>query len=134
MKKIFFKWFKWVSAADQRYCIFTLLSFGLVFLLPYIGWNPILLLWTVNAYISYREQPHSKIRFSHIFIFYNDHHELEYGVVCFITIFWIFCLALMGMLRGSNAQYKHPFKSIVFFRKQVYAGKINAESAEYGKR
>lgn len=70
MKKIFLKWFKWVSVASQRYCIFTLLSFGLAFFIPFVGWNPILLLWTVNAYLSYREEPYSKIRFVYIAVIF----------------------------------------------------------------
>ena len=53
---------------NHRYQIFTLLSFGLILLVPLIGWTPIIALWIVNAYLAYREQKLSKIRFVHAVI------------------------------------------------------------------
>lgn len=62
------KYAKWFLTPNHRYYIFTLLSIGLIFLFPLVGWNPILIFWIINACLAYREQKLSKIRFVHIAI------------------------------------------------------------------
>ena len=59
---------KWILNPRQRYCIFAFISCGFAFLYPLVGWNPILLLWIVNAFFAYRETRLSKIRFIHVAI------------------------------------------------------------------
>ena len=56
---------KWIRVSDRRYQLFTLVSFGLAFLIPLVGWDPLLILWIINACLGYRENAHSKIRFVH---------------------------------------------------------------------
>ena len=43
---------KWILNPDRRYVLFIGISFGLAFLIPILGWNPLLLLWIVNVFLS----------------------------------------------------------------------------------
>lgn len=54
---------KWILVSNQRYRLFAWLSIGLALLIPLCGWSPLLILWTINAFLSYKETPHNKIRF-----------------------------------------------------------------------
>lgn len=63
MKKqlqIFFR--KWVLNPDCRYILFMGISFGLAFLIPILGWNPLLLLWIVNGCLGYKEARFNSIK------------------------------------------------------------------------
>ena len=53
---------------ERRYYVFTILSFVLLFLLPQIGWNAVLIIWVINAYLGYREKKNSPVRFAHIVV------------------------------------------------------------------
>lgn len=46
---------KWIANANRRYMLFTGISVGLAFLIPLLGWNPLLLLWIVNWCFCYKE-------------------------------------------------------------------------------
>lgn len=63
MRQNFGKWFNMFSDRTQRYYIVTVISCALVFLIPYVGWSPILFLWVIHAFMSYKELPRSKVRF-----------------------------------------------------------------------
>ncbi len=65
---MFKKYANWIFNPNRRYHIFTLLSFGLILLYPFFGWNPILILWIVNAALAYKEHKSSKFRFVHFTI------------------------------------------------------------------
>ena len=54
---------KWILNSNRRYILFTGISMGLVFLIPRVGWNPLLLLWIVNGCFCYKESKSNKIRF-----------------------------------------------------------------------
>ena len=51
---------------ETRYWLFTVLTILALILVPYVGWNPILIMWAINAVCSYRETKESKFRFVHI--------------------------------------------------------------------
>lgn len=60
MQKFFYKW---ILNSNRRYILVTGISFGLAFLIPIVGWNPLLLLWIVNGYFCYKEERVNKMRF-----------------------------------------------------------------------
>ncbi len=57
---------EWILVPSRRYRLFAWISFGFMFLFPLLGWNPLLILWTVNACLSCREACHSKMRYLHV--------------------------------------------------------------------
>lgn len=59
---------KWILVSDQRYRLFNWLSIGFALLIPLCGWNPLLILWTINAFLCYKETQHSKIRFFYVIL------------------------------------------------------------------
>ena len=64
------------------------ISFGLAFLIPILGWNPLLLLWIVNGCLSYKEAKSNSIKI------FNAVLVLLFGVLFIINLFLGF-LALM---------------------------------------
>lgn len=63
MKKDFID--TWIRNSHKRNHLFAWLAFVFIFLFPVLGWNPLLLLWTINACFSYKEAGNSKIRYIH---------------------------------------------------------------------
>lgn len=56
---------KWILNPQKRYHFFAWLSVGMIFLIPFLGWSPLLLIWIIHSYLSDQEQKHSKVRFLH---------------------------------------------------------------------
>jgi len=79
---------KWILNPDRRYVLFIGISFGLAFLIPILGWNPLLLLWIVNGFLSYKEAKSNSIKI------FNAVLVLLFGVLFIINLFLGF-LALM---------------------------------------
>ena len=77
---------------ERRYYVFTILSFVLLFLLPYAGWTPVLIVWVINACLGYREKKDSPIRFVHVAV----------GVVCGVLAI---LNIIMGILNKAYALY-----------------------------
>ena len=77
---------------ERRYYVFTTLSFVLLFLLPYAGWTPALLVWVINACLGYREKKDSPIRFVHAAV----------GAVCGV-------LAILNIVMGTLTKAYVPY-------------------------
>lgn len=54
--------YKWIFNSNRRHILSTGISFGLAFLIPILGWNPLLLLWIVNGCFCYKEAKSNKIK------------------------------------------------------------------------
>ena len=72
---------KWILNPDRRYVLFIGISFGLAFLIPILGWNPLLLLWIVNGCLSYKEAKSNSIKI------FNAVLVLLFGVLFIINLF-----------------------------------------------
>ena len=59
---------EWIHVPQYRNRIFVVISFVLIMLLPSTGWNPLLILWTVNECLAFKENKQSKIRFFYLTI------------------------------------------------------------------
>ena len=68
---------KWILNPDRRYVLFIGISFGLAFLIPILGWNPLLLLWIVNGCLSYKEAKSNSIKI------FNAVLVLLFGVIIY---------------------------------------------------
>ena len=80
---------RWILTPNRRYRLVTALSFGFLFLIPLLGWNPILILLSVNACLAYKETKGSEIRFFHGIMI----------VLCFILIVSNLCARMIAMLQ-----------------------------------
>lgn len=59
---------KWIKNPHNRYRLFTGLSFILTFFIPLFGWNPLLIVWAINSYYSYKETCNSMVRRFHVLL------------------------------------------------------------------
>ena len=53
---------KWIWDRQRRYILFTCISCVFIFLLPILGWIPLLLLWIINCIIVSKETDSNKVR------------------------------------------------------------------------
>lgn len=49
-----------------RNCFVSVLSVCLGFLIPVIGWNPILILWLINLFFGYKENRENKTKYFYL--------------------------------------------------------------------
>lgn len=68
MKRLQKFFHKWILVPNRRYILFTGISFVLAFLIPILGWNPLLLLWIINGCLCYKEAKSSKNKFFYIIL------------------------------------------------------------------
>ena len=61
---------------ERRFRLFSILSIALVFLLPVVGWDPMLALWLVHLVCLYRETPQRPMR-----VFYGCMMALALGLI-----------------------------------------------------
>lgn len=65
MKKIFSSFFQ---DSHYRYKVTSALSFLLILLLPVIGWNPLLILWMINLFLSAKVSASKRMRTFYIIL------------------------------------------------------------------
>ena len=108
---------KWILNPDRRYVLFIGISFGLAFLIPILGWNPLLLLWIVNGCLSYKEAKSNSIKI------FNAVLVLLFGVLFIINlflgffgtdaVFWILYLIIQKFLSIIRVEF-FEFHSLLF--------------------
>ena len=76
---------KWVLSPDRKNRLLTIISLGLGFLIPYLGWNPLLILLIVNAYLSYKEAEDKKIRFLYVLITVIISAMISFSFICWFS-------------------------------------------------
>ena len=75
---------------EDRYGVTSIISFGLAFLIPYLGWTPLLLLWTGNAVLSYHENKGRRMRYLHAVA------ALLFGVMALVSIVQLISLLIQA--------------------------------------
>ena len=75
---------KWILNPDCWYILFMGISFGLAFLIPILGWNPLLLLWIVNGCLGYKEAKCNSIRILNVAL------VVLFGVLFTSNLFLVF--------------------------------------------